>query len=199
MTYESFGDLVLQRLDAFEASTRNMLNIGAVIGLSFTLEDVVAVQMRTSDATEYAVRQLTVSSLEAAVTEGILESRTVAVGGESENAGKRVTKYSFYHAVWRSALLNLMLEGRKRDLHRTIAESMEEQNMGVDDYMFQTKLFSHWINSGSFGRAAELSLTVGKHFEERLGLPAKSIKRYNDALDLVREANDPSIGIGGKT
>ena len=70
--------------------------------------------------------------------------------------------------------------------------------MGVDDYMFQTKLFNHWINSGSFGRAAELSLTVGKHFEERLGLPAKSIKLYNDALDLVREANDPSVWIGGK-
>lgn len=198
MTYESFGDLVLQRLDAFEASTRNMLNIGAVIGLSFTLEDLVAVQMRTSDATEYAVRQLTVNSLDAAVTEGILESQTGATGGDGEDNVRKVTKYSFYHAVWRSALLNLMLEGRKRDLHRTIAESMEEQNMGVDDYMFQTKLFNHWINSGSFGRAAELALTVGKHFEERLGLPAQSIKLYNDALDLVRESNDASVGIGGK-
>jgi hypothetical protein len=196
MTYESFGDLVLQRLDSFDASTRNLLNIGAVIGLSFSLDDMVAVQMRASDATEFTVRQLTMKSLEAAIAEGILESRTISSDGEVN--GRKATKYSFFHAVWRSAVLNLMLEGRKRDLHRTIAETLAIQNIEIDDYMFQTKLFNHWIHSGNFGKSAELALTVGNHFEERLGLPAQSIRLYNDALDLLRESSDKLIGVGGK-
>jgi hypothetical protein len=172
------------------------LNIGAVIGLSFSLDDMVAVQMRASDATEFTVRQLTIKSLEAAIAEGILESKTVSSDGEV--GGRKITQYSFFHAVWRSAVLNLMLEGRKRDLHRTIAETLELQNIDIDDYMFQTKLFNHWIHSANFGKSAELALTVGKHFEDRLGLPAQSIRLYNDALDLLRESSDQSIGVGGK-
>ena len=194
MTYESFGDLVLQRLDAFNANTRNMLNIGAVIGISFSLDDIVAVQMRTSDERQQIVKSATSESLEAATNEGILEATEVEGGDE----GKTETKYSFYHPVWRRALLHLMLEGRKRDLHRTIAESLEERHVGVDDYMFQTKMFNHWKHSENFEKASEIALRVGQHFEEKLGLPAQSIKLYNDALDLVRDTSDISVGIAGK-
>jgi hypothetical protein len=173
-----------------------MLNIGAVIGLSFTLEAIVFVEMRTSDGTEDAVRKITEDSLKVAVEEGILER--INVGGESESDGKIVTKYSFYHTVWRTALLNLMLEGRKRDLHRTLAETLEQKDIGVGDYMFNTKLFNHWVNSGNFAKAADLAVSLGKHFEERLGLPAQSIRLYSEALDLLRESNDTKTGVGGE-
>jgi Cdc6-like AAA superfamily ATPase len=195
MTYESFGDLVLQRVDDFDLNTRNMLNIGAVLGLSFTLDEVIAVQMKTSEGQEAAVRSATQDGLREAVKEGIVECKSIP---SDEEEGRTVTKYSFYHAVWRTALLNLMLDGRKRDLHRTIAEVLEDKGKGTDEYMFQTRLFSHWVQSGNFVKASELALALGKHFEERLGLPAQSIKLYNDALSLRRENEDVSIGVAGK-
>ena len=172
-----------------------MLNIGAVVGLSFSLDDLVAVQMRTSDATEDTVRKLAESSLKAAVEEGILEKRVLSADGESD--GKPITKYAFYHAVWRNALLNLMLVGRKNDLHRTIAESLEEKELEPGDYISSTKLFNHWVNCNNFTKAAELALSVGKYFEEKLGLPAQSIRLYNEALDLLRETEETGNNVGG--
>jgi hypothetical protein len=186
--------LVLQRLDAFDLNVRNVLNIGAVIGLSFSLDEVVGVEIRTSDGSKDAVKKITEEALGVAVEEGILECKTCM--GDNESDGKPVTKYAFYHAVWRTALLNIMLEGRKRDLHRVLAETLEEQDVGVGDYMFNTKLFNHWIHSGNFGKAAELAIMLGKHFEERLGLPAQSIRLYNEALDLLRESNGKGRGAG---
>ena len=182
LSYESFGDLILQRLDNFDLATRNMLNIGGVIGLSFTLNDVVAVQQRNSDTNEATIRIHAQTALQVAVDNGILECTEF----ESERE-KPTKKYSFHHAVWRTALLNLMLEGRKRDLHRSIAETLESQRGEQADYMFNTKLFHHWICCYNFEKAADLGLEVGKHFEERLGLPAQSIRLYNDCLDLLRE------------
>lgn len=186
LSYESFGDLILQRLDNFDLTTRNMLNIGGVIGLSFTLDDVVAVQMRNSDSTEASVRSHAEAALKVAVDGGILECKEIfdEAGQDKESS---IKKYSFYHAVWRTALLNLMLEGRKRDLHRSIAETMEAQEDMRGDYMFNTKLFNHWVCSYNFQKSAELALELGNHFEERLGLPAQSIRLYNDSLDLLRE------------
>ena len=145
MTFESFGDLVLQRLDSFDLNTRNMLNIGSVIGLSFSLNEVVAVQMRlATEGKEELVRKLTVNSLQAAVDEGILECRKIVDEGEVDGN----LKYSFYHSIWRTSLLSLMLDGRKRDLHRTIAEAMEQESRALEDYMFQTKLFNHLLSHG---------------------------------------------------
>jgi hypothetical protein len=182
LSYESFGDLILQRLDNFDLTTRNMLNVGGVIGLSFTLDDVVAVQLRNSDSTEATVRSHAEAALQVAVDGGILECT------ESESdLGKPTKTFSFHHAVWRTALLNLMLGGRKRDLHRSIAETLESQKDERGDYMFNTQLFHHWISCYNFEKAAELALEVGRHFEERLGLPAQSIRLYNDSLDLLRE------------
>jgi hypothetical protein len=190
--------LVLQRLDAFDLNVRNVLNIGGVIGLSFTLDEVVGVEIRTSDGTKGAVQKITEEALGVAVQEGILECKTFV--GDNESDGKPIKKYAFYHAVWRTALLNIMLQGRKRDLHRVLAETLEEQDVGVGNYMFNTKLFNHWTDSGNFGKAAELATVLGKHFQERLGLPAQSIRLYNEALDLLREANRHGNGaVGGES
>jgi tetratricopeptide (TPR) repeat protein len=187
MTFDSFADLVLQRLDSFDFNTRNVLNIGAVIGLSFTLDELVGVEIRTSDGSVEAVRQITKESLLAAVEEGILETKTIFDDDSDEG---EVQKFAFCHAVWRITLLTLMLEGRKRDLHRVIAETLEEMDVESNNYMFQTKLFKHWVSSGNFVKASKLALTVGRHFEERLGLPAQSIRIYNEALDLLREPGE---------
>jgi hypothetical protein len=43
-----------------------------------------------------------------------------------------------------------------------------------------------------------LALSVGKYFEEKLGLPAQSIRLYNEAVGLLKEPNDTGLGVGGK-
>jgi len=187
LSYESFGDLILQRVDSFDLATRNILNIGGVIGLTFTLDEVVAVQLRNSDTAEATVRTHTQTALQVAVDGGILEYTELTEGMESEGSTPSMKKYSFYHPVWRTALLNLLLEGRKRDLHRNIAETLEGQVENRGDYLFNMKLFNHWLCCHNFQKAAALALEVGRHFEERLGLPAQSIRLYNDSLDLLRE------------
>lgn len=187
MTFDSFADLVLQRLDSFDFNTRNVLNVGAVIGLSFSLDEIVGVEIRTSDGSEDDVRQITKESLKVAVEEGILETRTIFDDNSDEG---EVQKFAFCHSVWRITLLTLMLEGRKRDLHRVIAETLEQMDVESYDYMFQTRLFKHWVCSGNFVKASKLALAVGRHFEERLGLPAQSIRIYNEALDLLREPGE---------
>mmetsp|Transcript_56061 Transcript_56061/g.135728 ORF Transcript_56061/g.135728 Transcript_56061/m.135728 type:complete len:859 (-) Transcript_56061:120-2696(-) len=185
--FDSFGDLILQRLDSFNQSTRDVLNVGSVIGLSFTLDDIVRVEMKMSDGTEAAIRKATEECLDAALEEGIIETRDV---NEDEDDEDGIRKYAFCHSLWRITLLNLMLLGRKRDLHRVIAETMEELKADSNDYMFQAKMFKHWVNSGNFVKATEVGLTVGKHFEQRLGLPAQSIRIYNETLDLLRVSEE---------
>ncbi|KAL3919907.1 MAG: hypothetical protein SGILL_003519 [Bacillariaceae sp.] len=187
MTFDSFGDLVLQRLDSYDLNTRNVLNIGAVIGLSFTFDELIGVELRTSDGCEDAVQKLTEEALQVAIEDGILESREMS---DDESDEEESCRYSFCHEVWRGTLLNLMLEGRKRDLHRIIAESLEEADVDMSDYMFQTKLFKHWVNGNNLLKSTELALSVGQHFEDRLGLPAQSIRIYSEALDLLRESED---------
>jgi tetratricopeptide (TPR) repeat protein len=187
MTFDSFADLVLQRLDSFDLNTRNVLNIGAVIGLSFTFDELVAVQRATTDGAIQAVKDLTMEGLNSAIEEGILESREMSDEDSDEEEGAR---YAFCHAVWRETLLNLMLGGRKRDLHRIIAQTLEDGDFDENDYMFQTKLFKHWVNSGNLVKSTDLAISVGHHFEERLGLPAQSIRIYTEALNLLRETED---------
>jgi tetratricopeptide (TPR) repeat protein len=151
------------------------------------LEELIGVEMRTTDACEDAVRKVTEEALQVAIEDGILECREM---DDDESDEEEWCRYSFCHEVWRGTLLNLMLEGRKRDLHRVIAESLEEADVDINDYMFQTKLFKHWVNGHNLIKSTELALSVGQHFEERLGLPAQSIRIYSEALDLLRESED---------
>lgn len=101
-----------------------------MIGLSFTLEDLIAVEMRTRDACEEAVRKLIEEALDIATEDGILESREMS---DEESDEEESCRYAFCHAAWRGTLLNLMLEGRKRDLHRVIAKTLEEAGVETND------------------------------------------------------------------
>ena len=90
--------------------------------------------------------------------------------------------YTFCHDVWRTTILNLMLDSRKCDMHLTIAKTLEKlDGHHTDDYLSRMKLFSHWRASGESKKAAALALSIGGSFEE-LGLQDQSIKVFQDAL-----------------
>ena len=118
--------MLLLRIDSMDVSVRNVLNMGAVYGTSFALEDVTSVLKEHDDevSEEEIAREVT-KALDWAVNEGVLVLSTSS-GEEGRRlpiAGNDIADtYSFRHEVWKSTLLSLMLESRKRDLHKKIAQ-----------------------------------------------------------------------------
>ena len=108
------------------------------------------------------------------------------------------TIYTFYHSIWQTTILSLMLDARRKDVHKKIALSMEkEMNKDGSNFEFQMKLLGHWKASGNTNKATKVALDVGKHFEKNLSLPTQSIRIYEEALD-VRRDDKPSDFVGGK-
>ena len=161
--------------------------------------------------------QQTVALLNIAEKEGIL--RVVYGGGDNQSCMSRSPShsafdsglekssseigvfdtliYSFCHDIWRSTILKLMLSSRRRDVHRIIAHTLEtRQTEDTKDYISRMKLFSHWLGSGTFIKAAELALSIGQRFEQ-LGLNHHRIRLAQQALDIIA-ASDSSESRGGK-
>ena len=108
------------------------------------------------------------------------------------------TIYTFYHSIWQTTILSLMLDARRKDVHKKIALSMEkEMNKDGSNFEFQMKLLGHWKASGNTNKATKVALDVGKHFEKNLSLPTQSIRIYEEALDVWRD-DKPSDFVGGK-
>lgn len=219
--FTSVGELFLHRIDSLDASVRIVLNVGAILGSSFVLSEIVAVMQKMSgeDRIDDELHtDTTIASLERAVHEGILYLQHGS--GDNVEADERTFKesitslassspirqdvhpspnfasYTFCHDTWRTTILNLMLDSRKRDMHRIIAETLEAQyGEEVDNYLPRMKLFSHWKASGEPTKAANLALSIGNSFEE-LGLHDQGIKLYEDAIETW---HDKSSEAGGFT
>jgi len=180
---ESISEIILHRIDSFDLSIRNTLNVGAVLGETFKFADVLAVLRESSDSREEDLRRQVVESLSESLNEGILE----IVGAEgdldaTEACENDETQFSFHHRVWRSTLLGLMLDSRKRDVHRKIAMSMnkvlEADGLSLD---FKIKLFSHWKATGDTAEATSIALLAGQEIQDET-------LNFREASDLYIEA-----------
>ena len=217
--FASVGELLLHRVDSLDASVRIVLHVGAILGNSFVLSEIVAVMQRMSGEDRKGDEMhtdTTIASLELAVHEGILYLQYGS--GESDDAdegtfGESITSlassspmrqdvhpspnfasYTFCHDTWRTTILNLMLDSRKRDMHRIIAETLEAQHgEELDNYLPRMKLFSHWKASGEPTKAANLALSIGNSFEE-LGLQEQGIKLYEDAIETWHDKSSEGGG-----
>jgi predicted ATPase len=209
----SVPEIILHRIDSFDVAVRNVLNVAAVLGKSFTLKEVIAVLLESHDMRQDILEKEAASSLGMAVMEGILRQEEApddggGEGEEDESEARdykdkpKTTVYSFYHSIWQTTILSLMLDARKRDVHSKIATSMEK-GMSKDgsSFEFQMKLLGHWKNSGNTSKLTNLALDVGKRFEQKLGMPTQSIRVYEEALDAWKGKDDddkPPEEVGGK-
>lgn len=205
----SVPEIILHRIDSFDVAVRNVLNIAAVLGKSFSLKEVTAVLKENHDMQEHILIKEATASLETAINEGILrkeenqdnddDSKTGDGTGDGTTAADKPenTVYSFYHSIWQTTILSLMLDARKMDVHKKIALSMEkEKEKDGSDFAFQMKLLGHWKSSGNTTKLTNLALEVGKHFEQQLSMPTQSIRVYEEALDAWKD-DKPSGHIGG--
>ena len=209
--FASVSELLLHRIDSFDASIRNVLNLAAVLGSSFDLSEIVAVLQQISGEDQTGDKLFiakTRADLDFAVQEGILyvqqhDSTDNGTFGESLNNLNQGLegypsfsncKYTFCHSIWQTMILNLMLDSRKRDMHRIIAVTQESSDEKANDYLSRMKLFGHWKASGESSKAANLALSIGKSFEE-LGLQDQSIKLYEDAIEMWHDQSSEGGGL----
>ena len=199
----------LHRFDSLDLAVRRVLQTCAVLGLSFSLSDVIRVHPEMDEL----VLEL---SLNAAVDELILvedveedddDDLSLWSGRGSHLESRNLPAswntvddrfFQFSHAMWRKSVLDAMLSEQKVHIHRTIAEAMEKEQVLVmesSDIGRLLTLFDHWKSCGNFGKAAPLALAVGLRLEE-WDLSAQSLDLYRDALEMCYEsADNPEEGV----
>ena len=96
-------------------------------------------------------------------------------------------RYRFTHDSWKTSILNIMLDGRKAELHEyvaiTLEQEMSEEAHNQDDLKWQLRVFRHWNSSGNFAKASELGLKIGSQMMI-MGLNPQAIMIFNDVLDI---------------
>ena len=107
--------------------------------------------------------------------------------------------YRFTNEKWRFNILQLMLDSRKRDIHRSIALALENIIKDRDDFISTIKVFGHWKASGDTSKSSSLGLSIGRQFEE-LGLQNHAENIYREVLDMwkVKSNSDDEEVIAGK-
>jgi hypothetical protein len=198
---DAMAAIILHRFDALDIGVRNTLNVGAVIGESFTLFEVMSVLKESCDTQEAELRRQSVESIKVATEEGILSMNTYEQKGsegyelcwESDD-----TSYNFRSNIWRSILLGLMLDSRQQDVHRKIAQAMDKKmNEESVSLEFKTKLCRHWKSSGNTERATALALLTGKEMEKDAGNIYRGINLYEETLKMWGWGEQQDDAVGG--
>ena len=114
-------------------------------------------------------------------------------------------RYRFTHDSWKTSILDIMLGGRKAELHEhvaiTLEREMNEEASHQDDLKGQLRVFRHWNSSGNFAKSSELGLKIGSQMMI-LGLNPQAILIFDDVLDILTSAGtedgDESERYGGE-
>jgi class 3 adenylate cyclase len=185
---EGLADIILHRFDSFDLTVRNTLNVGAVMGSSFRLGDVLSVLKESSDMKDEDLRTVTIDALKLAVNQGIL----ACTGQGGDDAASDVEAacasddvlFRFRHELWRSTLLGLMLNSRQRHVHKKVAQAIES-SMGEDASLeHRRKLFGHWKSSGDTTKASDVALLTGKALEQDPNSVEESLFIYKETLQM---------------
>ena len=196
---------MLNRFDTLEASVRKVLQTCAVLGMSFSLSDVIRVHpemnlLLVQEALNVGLSEMILAELGEDDENKSTCSRSTTAGSHSKlgsSVGYSRTSsrldlegernFEFSHEMWRSTVLATLLEARKAKLHRLIALAMEKELVGEalekSDLSRLLTLFEHWKLCGDFSRAAPLALMVGERLNE-WDLVNQSIDLFRDALDM---------------
>jgi predicted ATPase/class 3 adenylate cyclase len=140
-------DSLIARLDRF-APVREVAQIGAVVGRSFSYELLSAVSGLSPEKLEDALGQLVVSEL-------------IFCRGEIPHA-----MYTFKHTLVRDAAYSSLLKARRANLHAAIASALEQRFPEIVDGQPET-LAHHLTEAGLNEKAAGYWLKAGTNAVER--------------------------------
>lgn len=212
--FGSVNELLLYRLDALDLSVRVVLHLSAILGTEFDLLDAAFAyeEMLGIDiSNQYEAAANLRLSLDVAEQEGILESILMAEDRDEEDTFDTSIRHPFFsdncrlrftHDSWKKSILNVMLDEKKREIHEHIAISMEREldneNDEQQDFEKQINVFNHWKSSGSFIKAAGMSLSIGGQLM-MFGLNSQAVLLFDEVLDILtrvsdNESNMPTYG-----
>jgi hypothetical protein len=221
-TGQMMEETFLSRFDMLDMRVRKVLQTCAVLGLAFSLSDLIQVHPEleeheiesaleasidemilvehVEDDDEYTLKSGESSEMSSYAVEQPAGNRTSAVGSFADMKGDRY--FQFSHAMWRQNVLTTMLKERKMDLHRRIATAMEKDQVLIleqSDISRLLTLFDHWKSCGCFCKTAQLALAIGARLSE-WDLSSQSLELYDDALEMafdsVQEMDDGDTGHG---
>jgi predicted ATPase len=117
---------VLHRLDSLPAIVRTHLNLGALVGFSFSAKDVISVMEQyrgVPDEGKQEHAEFVYDSLSEAVWHGILEVDEELVTTGEEDDLILNTKYRFSHKLWREQIIDLTLDDWQKDMQQLISST----------------------------------------------------------------------------
>jgi class 3 adenylate cyclase/tetratricopeptide (TPR) repeat protein len=170
---QSVRDVVGQRIARLGEESLKALRAAAVIGKEFDLELLAKVIDHDEDDL--------LDLLEAAIAATVVAE----VPGHDE-------RFRFLHALTRNTLQGELSDGRRRRLHRKIADALEE-SYGADPGDHVSELATHWLAASvsvDNDKATRYVRMAGQRAEAALA-PDEAIRWFVTALENLEDASKP--------
>jgi class 3 adenylate cyclase/tetratricopeptide (TPR) repeat protein len=157
-------DSLMARLDRL-GPAKEIIQIGAVIGSEFSYELIHAVHPIAEADLQAALRRLT--DVELLYVRGIAPEAI----------------YQFKHALIRDAAYEALLKSRRKELHLTVARTIDERFPGIKE-MHPEILARHWTEAGEIGIAIPYLQLAGERALTRSAM-VEAERQYRAALELL--------------
>ena len=159
-------DTILERaqlIDSLSPTDQLILKVASVIGQEFTLDTLSAIYP------EVHTREQLQSHLQTLIDSGLIARRSL----ES-------SEYAFTDIQTREAAYNLMLFAQRRQLHRLMAELLEQPSSGKPPY---AEIAYHWKAADEFPKAIQYLEKAGEHAHQ-MGDFEAATRFFNESLGL---------------
>ena len=159
-------DMILERaqlIDSLSPVDQLILKVASVIGEEFRLDTLSAIYPQ-----EHTHEQLR-SHLQSLIDSGL-----ISAGSEEPS------EYAFTDMQTREAAYNLMLFAQRRQLHRAMAELLEQTSSGTPPY---AEIAYHWKSADEFPRAIQNLEKAGEQ-AHKMGDFEAATRFFNESLGL---------------
>jgi class 3 adenylate cyclase len=159
-------DSLMARLDRL-GPAKEVVQIGAVIGPEFSYELLHAVHPISERDLQAALRSVT-------------DAELIYAQGLAPDA-----IYQFKHALIRDAAYEALLKSRRKDLHRHVAQTIDEEFPTLKETHPEV-LARHWAEAGETERAIRERQLAGERAYARSAM-VEAERHYSEAFDLLHE------------
>jgi predicted ATPase len=161
---------LMARLDRLGSAAEEVAQIGAALGREFSYELLAAVAQRNAAELDAALDQLVVASL--AFRRGTPPQAT----------------FLFKHSLVQDAAYGTLLRGKRKELHRRVANVLEEQWLGMAEAQPEL-LARHCAQGGLVERAIAYYARAGQRAIARSAM-AEAIAQLTKGLELLTSLPD---------
>jgi tetratricopeptide (TPR) repeat protein len=162
-------DSLMARLDRL-GDAKEVLQMGAVLGSEFSYELLRAVHQVNDQKLQEGLR-------------GLTDAELLYVRGLAPES-----VYQFKHALIRDAAYEVLLKSRRRELHRTVAQVIDQQFAAIKAAHPEV-LARHWTEAGEQEQAIAAWQAAGD-IAARRGAAREAAEHYLHAVELLPPVDD---------